>query len=167
MDRNREQTASPDSPGILWAWIGRHKKKLLILLLCAAVLFAAALVIYTRPRPLINPSGPYLSEPEIYRVEMGGETITDQVDLDELMAVLQDATYQRSVFPWGDNRHRIVPEEIQLYVRTGYRYELVSLLLTPGRQSVWDDFPGDIWRHQIVDGDDVYDALLAVIETSL
>lgn len=76
MNYNRDQTASPDDSGILWAWIGRHKKTLLILLLCAAVLFAAALVIYTRPRPLINPSGPYLSEPEIYRVEMGGETIT-------------------------------------------------------------------------------------------
>ena len=167
MNPRKETTASPGSQGRLWIWVGKHKKKFWIILLCAVLLAASALVIYTRPRPLINPSGPYLSEPEIYRVELGGEDITDQVDLDELMEILRDATYQRSVFPWGDTTHRITPDLIDIFVRTGYRYELATLLLTPSRQSVWDDFPGGIWRHRIIDGEAVYDALLSSIESSL
>lgn len=163
MDNRKEATASPNPQGRLWIWAARHKKKLGIILLCAVLLLAAALVIYTRPRPLINPSGPYLCEPEIYHVELGGEDITDQVDLDALMGILQNATYRRAVFP-GRNVYQSSSDLIEMTVRTGYRYELVSMIMYPDRQCACDFTPRGAWWHPISDGEAIYDALLAAVE---
>lgn len=133
------------------------------ILICAVVAGAAVLLIYTRPRPLINPSGPYLIEPEIYHVELGGEIITDQVDLEKLMEPLRDAIYRKSVFPGWDS-YQLSDDMIEMTVRTGYQYEVVSVIVTPRGQYVCDFSTKGSWWHEISDGEAVYDALWAVIE---